>query len=275
MNQENRYAVHMDELVVVRRNDRLKPKRPTALTKGDYPGHPFRGNQWTKGRGSAPQQESSVRSFPNEIEAYWGSSDLQANYTDEQRKTHDYYKQYGYGFINDSLRGVKYEESDAEHRDYLGVPKRPSQEQLAKHIEGMDKNFEYSAVACDKTMTLHRGMVDYDATKTGSRGAFESRYATSEDLQGSWVSQLKVGQVITDNGFASTSISKETATGFSSSDSFVGVMFVIKAKKGTRVMAGAENESELILNRGTQMKVKKVSAVNAGTHDIEVQLEVL
>lgn len=53
MNQENRYAVHMDELVVVRRNDRLKPKRPTALTKGDYPGHPFRGNQWTKGRGSA------------------------------------------------------------------------------------------------------------------------------------------------------------------------------------------------------------------------------
>ena len=46
--------VHVDSIMGERKR-RLQKKRmlmEAALQKGDYPGHPFRGNQWTGGRGA-------------------------------------------------------------------------------------------------------------------------------------------------------------------------------------------------------------------------------
>lgn len=93
------------------------------------------------------------------------------------------------------------------------------------------------------------------------------------------VSQYKVGAVVKDKAFVSTSCEKSSTSAFhwtvnaerSQEYGLHSVLMRIKAPAGTKVLAGHPDERELILNADTPMRVTAVSVVKGETHvDLEI-----
>lgn len=87
------------------------------------------------------------------------------------------------------------------------------------------------------------------------------RFAKTERLASS-SGEIKVGSVVTDNGFVSTSVEQEQAREFSRTGRS---MLVLKAPKGSKgLFVGDESrsknpyENEVILQRGTRYRITKV-----------------
>jgi hypothetical protein len=74
------------------------------------------------------------------------------------------------------------------------------------------------------------------------------------------------GTVITDKGFCSTSIAGQWGE-----IAMIGTLLRIKAPAGTKVLGGKASEGELILNRGTSMRVIGESVVR-GQRVIDVEI---
>lgn len=135
---------------------------------------------------------------------------------------------YHYEDINSILRGER------EYDD--GGP-----EMLA--IEGMDLAFSNGvAPSLPHDTVLYRGMLLDSKSKV--------------------LAAMKPGAEFTDKAFVSTSASEEATEPFRktelSSRNRVEVLLRIKAPKGTRVIPGVDDEEELILDRGTEFRVKSV-----------------
>jgi hypothetical protein len=165
----------------------------------------------------------STGSYGDEREVFYGSAELQKNkLKSSEANVLDNYTRGGYVFINQHLR----ENTDDGDRRF--------------DVKNMDSVFEKTAVSCKRDMYLYRGM---------------TLAVKKKDSAESWVAKLEVGDTITDKGFASCSSDKVDARTFASSGYSMGVIFTIKVPKGNKVMAGSERESELIVNRGSKMKV--------------------
>lgn len=196
------------------------------VKKGDYVGHPFRGNQWTKGRGV-----TVTASMADDLnDARWKSYDLQKEkLTNGEKIALENYTRTGHQDTNALLRG----QLDSESLSYDVAKDRASY---------IDSVFQKSSVASSTDGVVYRGIV-METTK----------------ISESWASKLKAGDTIEDKGFISTSTQEYVADSFSRNNYFTGVRFEIRVPKGTKIVGGLETESEIIINRGTKMRVVDVT----------------
>jgi hypothetical protein len=164
----------------------------------------------------------------------------------------------GHRNINRSLRGQTFDDLVDEMRRYVWNRGKSDDELRAewdndiRMIEAIDSNFRDR----DRTHALSRDTMLY-------RGAgFDS------------VEQFKVGAVVTEKGFMSTSASEDTAVGFTdvAPKPKYSVIFNITAPKGTKVLPGEREEKELILNRGTSMRVTAVRRSNDGFVIVDTEI---
>lgn len=212
-------------------------------------------DQSTHGRGKT----KSTPSFGDEESLFSGSQELQKSLPYDEKRVIEHYTTEGYELMNSYLRSGKSSKDDGiEDIERFRRTKREEQ------ITLLDNVFEKTAVTCKRDMYLHRGM---------------TLNVTKKEIDSSWVGQLKQGDVLTDKAFVSSSKEKGTAGTFATSGFSAGVIFTIKVPKGTRAMAGLDSESELILNRGTKMKVVEVRKIERLTgdfkHNVEVEMEIV
>lgn len=197
-----------------------------------------------KGRATAP-------AFGREQEVYSGSREMLDSLPWEEKRAVQEYTNENYDALNTYLR--------TKHPAPKGMYEG-SKEQIAL----IDSAFKKASATSTGEMRLYRGMT---VAKTAS------------EVSSSWVGRLKVGDTLTDKGFVSTSYNKVDAEMFAGSMGGAGVIFVIRAPKGTRVLAGSQAESELILNRGTKMRVtgiKQIPPRESGMGSaMEIEVEIL
>lgn len=129
----------------------------------------------------------------------------------------------------------------------------------------MRSAFEKTAVTIDEPIDLYRGM----SFQT------ESRLGVIRMLG------LRPGAEFTDNGFVSTSFEPTDGRNFAEvglPDVRTSVIIRIRANRGTRVMAGSESESELILPPGSRFRVTDVRMGDVkgnGNSVLEVDVETI
>ena len=197
-------------------------------------------------------------SYGDESEVFRGSSDLQKTLlSDKERYLLDRYVRDGYKKTNSHLRRSS-EVGDSKREKFLHDSKE-------RDVADMDSAFKKTAVSCKRDMYLYRGMTL----------AVEKKKSDE-----SWAGKLKVGDTITDKGFASASSEKGVARTFATSGYSTGVLFTIKVPKGKKAMAGLDSEYELILNRGSKFKVvgtKKIEdwKLQSSAFNFEIELELL
>lgn len=154
----------------------------------------------------------------------------------------------GHVAMNAHLRGQTFEQHEKLFRQATlsssGVSSttvRANWDAAVAMIPQMDSTFAAKAHSLSRDTMLHRGasMANIDA--------------------------LKVGAILTDKGFLSTTASRDTAVDFTDyTDDPHKVLYDITVPKGTKVLSGEKYESELILNRGTSLRVTDVRLSNDG-----------
>lgn len=116
------------------------------------------------------------------------------------------------------------------------------------------------ALRTGKTNSLVAGMDD--AFKEGSvslNGRTLYRGISNQKV----VEGLKVGATYTDKGFSSTSLDKDMSLKFSGKK---GALIEITPKTQTKGLQGEPNENEVILNRGTGIKVTSITMAGGIKH---------
>lgn len=120
----------------------------------------------------------------------------------------------------------------------------------AKKIKDMDHAFKRGGIGLGRDITVFRGV--------------DEEHDNLEQF-------TQVGAEFVDDGFMSTSIKRDVARNFSGNE---GIVLEMTVRKGHKIIASPRDspEAELILNRGTRMRVTKVLQV--GDQRV-VQMEVL
>lgn len=172
------------------------------------------------------------------------SAEAAPRITAAEQATVDYYKLGGYKDMNTVARG---QITEKQRRDWPDATAR-FEAAAKKHIKNMDGAFKKSPGLPDDTV-LYRG------------AGLETEY--------------KVGQTITDKGFASSTSDRTLAAKFAKSNSIPGTkptVLEIEAPKGTKVVAGNEIEKETILPRGSKFTVV-ATGTRGGIPYVRVRLE--
>jgi SPP1 gp7 family putative phage head morphogenesis protein len=155
------------------------------------------------------------------------------------------YADSGYGPVNDGLR---YSHGDAAE---IGSHR-------ANQIKEIDGIFA-DTPGLEKPIATYRGMRDYKNIFGVSNG------------------QELVGKTLTDQGFMSTSALREVADSFASGSK--AAIFTIHSPVGTKAVhvgkatnIAKKGEGEILFNRGSSMKITKVTTGSNGTLEIEAEL---
>lgn len=268
---------------------------PTVMLKGDYVGHPFRGNQWgnpnditdadrqaagipklndvfdgpvlVASNGYKAVKEDELQKLGNDSGLWDAMGERIMRIDDSEEKPTDQldllvvdnYVDTLHGKINDLLRGIP------RNNDTV-LLSWPSSGHIVQEIattevaEAMDEAFDKYDIPLPESAILYRGI----GGKT--IGKFTS---------------LQIGQEFTDKGFISTSIDPRTANVFIGGGPDFGAIIEIHAPKGTPVMLpdpnGARGEGEMVLNRGTKFRVTHITSNHfAGRHrDVKLIVEVV
>lgn len=139
---------------------------------------------------------------------------------------------------------------------------------IAGDVADMKRAFSRLGVKLPEDATVYRGMTMYNELDV-------------DDV----MSMFAPGSEFTDKAFVSTSTSKRVADGFAATKSLaskdpekqrqavgVGVRMRIKVPKGTKVLAGARQEQEFILNAGTKFVVKSVKQPTPSFVTVELEV---
>lgn len=249
-----------------------------TVFKGDYVGHPFRGNQWsdsggasTGGAGGETHTSEKTRSYANGVteteyrrlaESTDYINDL-SNYFDEESPISNIeltalrsYINYGGADINNSLRGRNQQTTMTFHRPTgkVVVP-------MTTMIAGMDQAFREYSVELPADTILYRGV------------GGDSRDETFADM--------KVGDEFVDKGFISTSGDEKIAKRFAKRESGMHGSTVIKirAPKGLRAIFPdpfyTGGETEILLARGTRFRVVERATVVEYSYNRMMVIEVV
>ena len=278
---------------------------PTVMLKGDFVGHPFRGNQWGNPNDvtDADRQAAGIPQLNDVFDGLdlvssngyaavnddyltelgddsglWDAMTERINAVDGGTREPfddlhlvvvDNYTGSASGAINAELRGKNYADSTVHLTSGLHDP---SQGTISMHVTDvvsqLDIAFDTYGVALPESVILYRGI-----------GGTHSRAFTS----------LGIGQEFVDKGFISTTASPRMAADFALrtlggiDDSDDGAVIEIHAPKGTPVMLPDANmdrgESEVMLNRGTKFRVTNITGSRnqfEGRHpDIKLIVEVV
>lgn len=220
------------------------------LLKGDFVGHPFRGNQWTGGRsGSVPKKSEAAL---DEHDAFTLSRQKIDSLPKNLSDAVDDYTANGYWEMNEHLRNPQ------KFRNEAWGDKAKT---LDDQVDTLDKAFAKGSVECVRDMIVYRGM----------------RLPTKKNqVLNSWLGRLKVGDVMEDQAFLSTTHNKKDTERFASDLYLASIVFTIKIPKGKKVLAGNESESELILNRGTKMRITKITQdTSEQLGGLQIEMEVV
>lgn len=172
---------------------------------------------------------------------------------DIEYEAHDRYISRAYSDINGQLRDVPVYDRDGNQRDY---------DPRTQHwIDGMDSIFADGHTADAEGITVFRG-VDMD-----------------------WPDDIKVGDTYQDDGFISTTINRKQVTNFTSQGGYTvpkskdatprkskGVEMTIKTKDDTKVFGTGEGHQELVLNRGTDIKIRKIEHCPDGICRVDAEI---
>ena len=157
--------------------------------------------------------------------------------TSEERQALEYYTGSSYSTMNKLLRTPEYYD---EHPDYL------SDSSKQKHLEWIEN--------CHSALKKHKST---EAVVT-YRGI---THALMKKLSG-----LESGDIITDDGFASTSTSRKTAESFASKKSGGYIMTVLIPKgsqaASVKKLSWHGNENEVLINKKARFQVKGVDHEN-------------
>lgn len=155
------------------------------------------------------------------------------------------YADSGYGPINDGLRRTRGNVSELDG-------KRPDQ------VKELDAIFADTS-GIEKPIAVYRGMLDYKNIFNVSDG---------KEL---------VGKTLTDQGFLSTSTERSVASNFAFGGN--AAVFTIHAPVGTQAVhvgkatnIAKKDEAEILFNRGSSLKITKVTTGSDGTLDVEAEL---
>lgn len=229
-----------------------------AALKGDFAGHPFRGNQYTEGggSGSSGNGDEGGDSFQGSDETRYGSNSPPDDFNKEWRDglTGDEvsaiqgYTLGGYKSLNESLRE--------------GRPLSIADKHMA---DNLDRAIE-SSPEFDSPKIVYRG-VNIGDNVVSSHGAemigmneSERSTATRKYIADYAESTFKPGSVIESRGFQSTSFNVDPALDASLSKKSPGIIFEIAAKKGAFLngVSKYDDENELLLSRKTKYRIVKV-----------------
>lgn len=238
------------------------------LSKGDYPGHPFRGNQWTRGTGGGRRSASDLRGkVGGGGSAKESAEELSI---DEHKLLVEQQDKSAEGITGDEENALGQYFGD----NYMGInrilregPKPDSRydDYMVEYAKHMETAFEKSSVPLPKSTVLYRGF-----------SVFEDDGI-----------DFSVGSVLTDKGYTSSSSSSLVAESYAgvfkpkpSAVKAEKVVLKIIAPKGTKVMlptkktGGYSGEQEILLDKGVKFKVvanekvkgKKSSTESARTY---------
>ncbi len=218
----------------------------TAVTKGDTPGHPFRGNQWTTGGGTVGGPDMTDQQA-TEFEATLADSYAAAGANEDSQSKLEKdvlfdYSNSGYVEINDTLRGSSYPS--------------PVKERIEKSIDTLDKHIAKTE-PLQQDLVVFRGVDDQGVSAMG-------------------LASPAKGAVLEDKGFMSTSLIKSNAAEFAGGQ---GAVLQITVPKGTKVLSvnaatnnnNLANEHEFIVPRGSAMVITGSSMVD-GINVIQAEL---
>jgi len=247
-------------------DDKPAPKRfrPTAAQKREWTEiaagpfekrHAYEEAIWEKHNGRSPEWDAAVNYMGAILERRAGydprtgnplpgkagdtaraklqRQEQASNTADAQRAISDY-SEYGYQTVNSILRGKD---------DRWG--KMPKAEGM-RNIEMLDEAFANPSVfkVVDKPTVVYRGISDDRVYRS--------------------LAQRKRGDVIRDKAFLSTSRLQRIGEVTSEEHGMGAVLLEIQVPKGTKYLSGRkQQESEMILNRGTKLRIVKMKRTPA------------
>ena len=167
----------------------------------------------------------------------------------------------GYSWINSFLRGNQDHAYDSLQQ-YLGRNESGEFDEDSDLLQSyMDDRIHDDTKNLDKAFTGSGAVLQEDILTY--RGITEDSGILEEVLEGG------VGTIIEDSGFVSTSIDSDVGHKFGAGE----IVFKILARKGTRAIfpvagnLGVQEEKELILNRGTKMRIISIDKKNVKNPD--------
>lgn len=176
--------------------------------------------------------------------------DAKLNMSDAEKTSIFKYGTYRYGDIQSHLRGTDVEEVDPDgHR----ISRKPDPI-TPTWIQHIDSAFERHGVDANGVV-VYRG-IDMDA------------------------STLRVGDIIRDKGYVSTSADVKIAENFvARNNQYTGkrrnkdaVVMKIKTRQKTKVVGTDADQDELLMNRGTPMHIKKIEFCPDGICRVDVEV---
>lgn len=203
------------------------------VVKGDFIGHPFRGNQWSESGGISDNEKVPSKAT---IKLLTGKK-----MTDKTLAT----------LGNKSLRLVKKQgpRIQEDMQDGMFAWRSSDQLEMARHmrgkkdgdgfvkraVAGLTKRFDKASIPLPADSILYRGVDFPKGTK------------------------LVIGQTFTDRSFQASTIDRSIAKGYA-----VDAMLVIHAPKGTRVLPGGWELRQLIIDRNTKLVVTGITSRRTG-----------
>lgn len=217
----------------------------TAVIKGDSPGHPFRGNQWTNGGGTIGGYEMTAEQateFEATLSDSYAAAGVDTNTLPaDEAQTLWNYRGFGHININDTLRNPEnFKDSDYDR-------------QIAEAAKVDHANLDS---IMEKAPALEQDIVVYRGMKTGAAEALGMADVT---LYGDNAKAPEVGRVIHDKGYASTTlVHGESMSMFGTS----GMVLEVKVPKGTKALSmNAADKENLSMNFEHEMLLPRDSAM--------------
>lgn len=262
------FLTRLADVTITKRSETL------LLVKGDYVGHPFRGNQWTDASGAStgagPSGESpdqAATNIPNPYGGMFGGDfDVENGVfvVDEQGMNDFISRQHSEMSLTDQERqsvqhwtGWDYSEINSVVRD--GVKLDSLEPELSAQIQTTVKDLTkiFTEATLDQDVIVFRGINDDEFM-------FED---------------TSVGDIITDKGFIATSLNPVVATGaamgFIEGEGSIdnSLLFRIKIPKGAPAFSAEKLSGETTKVDGWFMKPDKELLAEQGyTHSAEIVL---
>jgi hypothetical protein len=208
-----------------------------ALSKGDYPGHPFRGNQWTGGISRGSAASSIRRSIPDTEKLSWATSKLTEKDVDYSPTLSEIAKKKG---------GIDYLSEGGSYYDYIDWDSDRD-----PHLQLKDMFEEYTGIPVKGVTTV---------TAEGSVEALAEVFDAITVLQSEWPG-TQVGQINFDPSMPARNFA---GAGYGSKNDIDLGLFVYAARSRAdavpvlNINSRIINEYEYIMQQAVQAESSRV-----------------
>jgi hypothetical protein len=246
---------------------------------GFNPGQPRDGAGRWKGSGRAPSEPKALSGQTRTVRTAMGDRTVPVEFVRKDEAGNDDIDWAGWKAHDDQVAAVRVDRVKADQRDLpddvgrsittyqsaFGVHQAINGDLRAgktdvMHVSNLDAAIGSSSLSADTP--LHRGV----------------QFKTAKEQQ-KFMAQLEPGAVVSDAGYMSTTLDESTASQFAGFGTRPAVTFNINAPAGTNFLYLGDREHELLLPRGTKLRVLgvrpgvSVSKWDSWEVDVEVVLD--